>query len=292
MKRAVFVLIRKPVIPNTAECGTRALGGAKAKMKINPVQVGVAQGSKVVRGLPYAVAPLALPPEVLAQLSSSVGLLEPTMRSSVATASRLTTPATSGLASLGSSKLGRLAGYSFPVWQYPTVLPGSVLGQLDQSGPPPKPILVMPPGAPAASESPKYLSLGNHYWWSPLPATPLSNISHVANISQLAVEGLKSSPYAAYLLPQVSQGVDVFVAAVAVGEIYQEIASPKVEGRFGKFLFFAKRLVYLFQGINVFVPVYPAIDYPLKAIGTVLKIGDEVIALEFRRERPLGLSTF
>jgi hypothetical protein len=106
------------------------------------------------------------------------------------------------------------------------------------------------------------------------------------------VEGLKSSPYAAYLPPQVSQGVDVFAAAVAVGEIYQEIASPKVEGRFGKFLFFAKQVVYVLRGITVVVPVHPAIDYPLKAVGTALKIGDEVIALQLRRERPLGLSTF
>jgi len=42
----------------------------------------------------------------------------------------------------------------------------------------------------------------------------------------------------------------------------------------------------------VFVPIHPAIDYPLKAVETALKIGDEVIALQWLRDRPLGLSTF
>jgi len=49
--------------------------------------------------------------------------------------------------------------------------------------------------------------------------------------------------FAAILPSPVSQAAAVFVAAVAVGEIYQEIASPKVERRFGKLLFFVKRLV-------------------------------------------------
>lgn len=150
----------------------------------------------------------------------------------------------------------------------------------------------MPPAVPAAPEPPKYLPLGNGYWMRPLPATALANISHTAAISQLAVDGLRASAYTAYLPSQVGPAVDVFSAAVAVGEIYQEIASPKVEGRFKKFLFFAKRLVYLFRGVTVFVPVSPAVQHPLKALGTALKIGDEVAAIQWRRERPLGLSRF
>jgi hypothetical protein len=249
-------------------------------MKINPVYVAVAPGLQAARPLPYTVSPLKLPPEVLARLSSSPGLVEATTRSGAATLEPATIPAKSGSTPPGSSGLGLLAGYSFPVWQ-PTVLPGSVLGQFPRNPKSLKPILVMPPAVPAVSEPPKYLPLGNGYWMRPLPAAALANISHTAAISQLAVDGLHASAYTAYLPTEVGPAVDVFSAAVAFAEIYQEIASPKVEGRFKKFLFFSKRLVYLFRGVTVFVPVSPAVEHPLKALGTALKIGDEVAAIQW-----------